>query len=199
MEFANAFVKEIGPEKWLYLQQFLISLKTNIHKQTNLKELEVEFDHDTIENHAMISWYEVFPYSEQIIKDNNNTQYLLDDQYCLRSDCNCTQTALSIIELKNNEIVQKEHTACYFNYNKNTIEPLDGPVTENIIELITKYGYELKKEYKKRHEILRKLYRDYRKRANITKKKTILNPGRPGRNDPCPCGSGKKYKKCCLN
>jgi len=21
---------------------------------------------------------------------------------------------------------------------------------------------------------------------------------RPGRNDPCPCGSGKKYKKCCM-
>src|SRR4051812_30293381 len=21
---------------------------------------------------------------------------------------------------------------------------------------------------------------------------------RAGRNDPCPCGSGKKYKKCCL-
>ena len=21
---------------------------------------------------------------------------------------------------------------------------------------------------------------------------------RPGRNDPCPCGSGKKYKNCCM-
>jgi len=21
---------------------------------------------------------------------------------------------------------------------------------------------------------------------------------KPGCNDPCPCGSGKKYKKCCL-
>ncbi|HBA4208031.1 TPA: YecA family protein, partial [Escherichia coli] len=21
----------------------------------------------------------------------------------------------------------------------------------------------------------------------------------PGRNDPCPCGSGKKFKKCCLH
>ena len=21
-------------------------------------------------------------------------------------------------------------------------------------------------------------------------------PSKPGRNDPCPCGSGKKYKKC---
>jgi preprotein translocase subunit SecA len=20
-----------------------------------------------------------------------------------------------------------------------------------------------------------------------------------GRNDPCPCGSGKKYKKCCMS
>jgi len=20
----------------------------------------------------------------------------------------------------------------------------------------------------------------------------------PGRNDDCPCGSGKKYKKCCI-
>jgi len=23
-------------------------------------------------------------------------------------------------------------------------------------------------------------------------------PGRPGRNEPCHCGSGKKYKHCCL-
>ena len=22
---------------------------------------------------------------------------------------------------------------------------------------------------------------------------------KPGRNDPCPCGSGKKYKRCCLD
>jgi preprotein translocase subunit SecA len=25
----------------------------------------------------------------------------------------------------------------------------------------------------------------------------IVKPDEPGRNDPCPCGSGKKYKKCC--
>lgn len=22
---------------------------------------------------------------------------------------------------------------------------------------------------------------------------------KPGRNDPCPCGSGKKYKRCCID
>jgi len=30
--------------------------------------------------------------------------------------------------------------------------------------------------------------------------KPIVRPGsRLNRNDPCPCGSGKKYKKCCMN
>ena len=30
------------------------------------------------------------------------------------------------------------------------------------------------------------------------KLKPVKNPGsRIGRNDPCPCGSGRKYKKCC--
>ncbi len=29
------------------------------------------------------------------------------------------------------------------------------------------------------------------------KVKPIIADGEPGRNDPCPCGSGKKYKKCC--
>ena len=39
--------------------------------------------------------------------------------------------------------------------------------------------------------------------GNITEKeggmnKTIVNDGpKVGRNDPCPCGSGKKYKNCC--
>lgn len=27
--------------------------------------------------------------------------------------------------------------------------------------------------------------------------KPIINENKVGRNDPCPCGSGKKYKKCC--
>jgi preprotein translocase subunit SecA len=26
---------------------------------------------------------------------------------------------------------------------------------------------------------------------------TIRSDAKPKRNDPCPCGSGKKYKQCC--
>ena len=34
--------------------------------------------------------------------------------------------------------------------------------------------------------------------ADAPKVETVVHEGpRIGRNDPCPCGSGKKYKKCC--
>ena len=39
---------------------------------------------------------------------------------------------------------------------------------------------------------LRQLWRSMGPRVEPVRKAT-----EPGRNDPCPCGSGKKYKKCC--
>jgi hypothetical protein len=33
---------------------------------------------------------------------------------------------------------------------------------------------------------------------STTKKTRSQRQGKIGRNDPCPCGSGKKYKKCCM-
>lgn len=33
--------------------------------------------------------------------------------------------------------------------------------------------------------------------ANTPPVDPIHTDAKPGRNDPCPCGSGKKYKKCC--
>lgn len=32
---------------------------------------------------------------------------------------------------------------------------------------------------------------------NKRNKTTVVNDKKIGRNEPCPCGSGKKYKKCC--
>ena len=40
-------------------------------------------------------------------------------------------------------------------------------------------------------ETRKRLYREQKQSGTVRKEKKI------GRNDPCPCGSGKKYKKCC--
>lgn len=34
-------------------------------------------------------------------------------------------------------------------------------------------------------------------KKEFNKTKTVVKEAKVGRNDPCPCGSGKKYKKCC--
>ena len=33
--------------------------------------------------------------------------------------------------------------------------------------------------------------------AAVEKAKPVQTGPKVGRNDPCPCGSGKKYKQCC--
>lgn len=42
-------------------------------------------------------------------------------------------------------------------------------------------------------ETKRRLYLEQKKSRTVIVGKKI------GRNDPCPCGSGKKYKYCCMN
>jgi hypothetical protein len=38
---------------------------------------------------------------------------------------------------------------------------------------------------------------EYKERI-LLNSRSLTTMVKPGRNDPCPCGSGKKYKKCCL-
>jgi len=34
---------------------------------------------------------------------------------------------------------------------------------------------------------------------NYNRSKIVVKDKKIGRNEPCPCGSGKKYKQCCIN
>jgi hypothetical protein len=75
-----------------------------------------------------------------------------------------------------------------------------APFGDTIAELSTWYGFSERAE------------RDRKRRARDAERaylmgRSALDPAEPavnvykgiGRNDPCPCGSGLKYKKCCLN
>ena len=35
-------------------------------------------------------------------------------------------------------------------------------------------------------------------KKEYNKTKTVVKDKKVGRNEPCPCGSGKKYKQCCM-
>ena len=46
--------------------------------------------------------------------------------------------------------------------------------------------------------VARRLYRTTGGRAPARVEPRTVTGDKVGRNDSCPCGSGKKYKKCCL-
>ena len=63
---------------------------------------------------------------------------------------------------------------------------------KNMVAAKADWLYELPQWEKIFTEEKRKeLYKEQKESGTIRKEKKV------GRNDPCPCGSGKKYKKCC--
>ena len=62
---------------------------------------------------------------------------------------------------------------------------------KNMVAAKADWLYELPQWKEIYSEELKKLYKEQKESTTIRKEKKI------GRNDPCPCGSGKKYKKCC--
>ncbi len=62
----------------------------------------------------------------------------------------------------------------------------------NMVEARADWLYELPQwESLLTEEKRKELYKEQKKSGTVVKEKKV------GRNDPCPCGSGKKYKFCC--
>ncbi len=72
----------------------------------------------------------------------------------------------------------------------NSSTPIDGIYLNSLEDIEIKLGLREKtiKKLPKREEVKEDILKE-----DIPKKNLV------GRNEPCPCGSGKKYKKCCLN
>lgn len=88
---------------------------------------------------------------------------------------------------------------------------IGGPVGIHIMEVSAERGAaedlikELWKLFERRHDAGLLLRRREAQCKMVGKTiwesvpKPVRSTPQPGRNDPCPCGSGRKFKKCCLN
>lgn len=66
------------------------------------------------------------------------------------------------------------------------------------VEFIAHFSHEGERYAHRERSLFRKTDgRWYFQEEANRKNQPIVKGAQPGRNDPCPCGSGKKYKKCC--
>jgi len=84
---------------------------------------------------------------------------------------------------------QEDPVRAYQNEGFDMFEEMIHSIQEDTV----KYLFHVKKPEK----VERKRVADPTAAGNAGKQQPVVNKKKIGRNDPCPCGSGKKYKKCC--
>lgn len=86
---------------------------------------------------------------------------------------------------------------------QNPIEEMDENTQVNLgfdKELLYKNMVDAKAEWLYELPMWDSIFTEEKKKELYLEQKksgTIIKGTKIGRNDPCPCGSGKKYKKCC--
>lgn len=84
---------------------------------------------------------------------------------------------------------------------RGTIDPYSKTNEQEFLAVTTEYFFEsperLKADHPRVYEMLARIYNQ--DTVEIVKEGYhLLKRHQLGRNDPCPCGSGEKYKHCCL-
>ncbi|MFH1728161.1 MAG: SEC-C metal-binding domain-containing protein [Pseudomonadota bacterium] len=198
MNFANLFISKLSDFDFDFLYKKHFTLKNVITENTELDKIDAKFDYYETESEGLLySYKDVLPYGDELYLTIEDELYLIMDQHCLLPKCKCTETILSIYKTKDSN--NRESGAAKLDYKKmrwQNIQDEKFPISFHTLKTsVESQIINLKEVLFKRHTKLKTIYancvkRDFQIIQNVKTEKV-------GRNSPCPCGSGKKYKKCC--
>ena len=123
-----------------------------------------------------------------------DADYKIADYYCVAPNCDCKEVTLNILPHIHPDMNNSSQNITY-DYQLDKIIEIEYISEENAEEIIEKLKEFDKDIFKKRHVALK---RELRHSLHNKFFKNKRSSRKIGRNEPCPCGSGKKYKKCCL-
>jgi SEC-C motif len=198
LTMAKAVANEISQADWKQLWGWHLGAKRFLTQYADLDQIDAHFPADA---DSMVGYYEILPYATPIELSLGAQSWMLDDQYCVSPRCSCREAVFSFFELRPSPqpgVACSTTTPCIrYAYDTGQIEPLsdvrDGGVSgKDFVDALRQVLPDLDLVMAKRQALLRRLYRRAQSRKTIG-----FQAPKPGRNDSCPCGSGKKYKKCC--
>jgi hypothetical protein len=196
--------KRITASDWELLFGWFQGLKHKCMKTYDVNGSEVgSFGKEDIEDGLMQGYHDIFPWGEKIQFEVEGILYNLHDQYCLRSHGDCGEAAVHFLGFKDSKKITpsgKEPVIllnCKTKKWKNDRFVSDWPHHQDILmaRLLEAYP-NIFKILRERQQLLMAAYNRYLKEQEATASDHKTKP-KISRNQPCPCGSGKKYKKCC--
>ncbi|MFO7913635.1 MAG: SEC-C metal-binding domain-containing protein [Desulfotignum sp.] len=199
--FADLFLSQLGDEDFAFLDNKFLAYKNKISESTDVEGIEGFFDYESVERDGLMYAYnDVLPYGNQMRVSINDREYLIFDQFCLLPGCSCTHTVLDILPDVEAETMQETSFTLKLTYTRKHWEidqELPGSITLAAVRSAIEERYpDFYRSLRTRHEKLKHIYQKCRKKEFLPAQPA--QSSKVGRNDPCPCVSGKKYKKCCF-
>ena len=202
LAFAEWVITAMNAADYELLGKLHSVLKNRICEEAKPAEINAKFDFDAVEQSSELQAYnDVLPFGDTFRVDVGGIKYLVLDQYCVKPGCRCTDAHLNLFPITGEGRAVDGSGAVRVDYDAAgwesvPSEPLPCDVDE-FRRIMERASPSLYKTLQARHKKMHAIYAHSRQRE-LQALKAVLGAGTAGRNDPCPCGSGKKYKKCCM-
>ncbi len=160
---------------------------------------------------TVIPFEDVSPTKERLLvpfQSAEGKDAFVADAYCVRPECPCSDAYFHIYVPEAG--VEKLHPACVAKLDLATdarSHARGRPLAPNEAGLVDAFLSDLGEDWKGelttrrdflREAVLRRWGPGEARRSDRQVESSIGPTGKPGRNAPCPCGSGLKFKNCCL-
>ncbi len=185
-DFINEFIKNFESIKPIFEKHYQ---EAKLYGKTNNSfELPVDYIYELMVEGNTVPYsvcYQDIPTSQKLLN------YVIEDYYCMNPSCKCYDVTLLFFKGK------KKKFALTWSLKNNTYKIIDKTCSHDVIELATNY---LLNDKKGLIDLYRERYYDMKeigKKILQFKRPKPIKSKKVKPNDPCPCGSGLKYKKCC--
>ncbi len=161
------------------------------------RELWREQDLTGMSSGVLVRYRNLFPADFDLIYVLEDEAHFLEDYYCLVAGCPCATVTMAVTALDDDHGAHRELGPVTLDLDETPTKPEGNPEAVRIVKALL-VDSDLRDRLDSRHQQCRRIAPAVAQTLGGSPPAATLRRAKVGRNAPCPCGSGKKYKKCCL-
>ncbi len=162
------------------------------------RELWAEQDLSGFQPRVLASYRTLFPADFDLVRYLDGKAYYLEDFHCIEPNCSCSIVTLNVIALDDDGDGHHEIGNASIELLSPRLKPTGSKAAVAVVRKVMQDKI-MQKRVARRYAECRRIAPALAVKMGRVPKTVQNDSRRVGRNDPCPCGSGKKFKKCCLN
>lgn len=204
-ELAKAVSAELAPGDWDKLFRAYRLWKMEVTHSTPLEKHDVE-KLPRIRPGEMVAFPEVFFWGHTLDFPFQDGLWTVEEHYCVQFECKCTEMRLEFLQYHDPAGRRFSRAAQFgvrYDYKSHAVSdtgkwPAAAPPWKEFMSALRMAQPSMDARLESRHMLLKGLYVQRALKENEAQRPARAASPKVGRNERCPCGSGKKFKHCCL-